>query len=62
MKKKPKIKVDLTRQEIDDLLSAIHFFIAGYPSNGASLTKKSMSKLSKRLWKILKGENEEKRV
>lgn len=57
MKTTPKkIKpVKLSGDEIDDLLSALSFFMDKYPDrDGSVVTRKAMGKLSAKLWKALK--------
>jgi hypothetical protein len=41
----------LSNQEINDLLSALSFFISKYPDKkGSKITRVEMAKLAKRLW------------
>jgi len=46
--------LNFDRQEINDLLSAISFFLKEYPKKGSKQTRKAMELLSKKLWKELK--------
>lgn len=51
------MKVDLNRQEINDLISALHYFCEAYPDEGATVTKAAMGKLTGKLWKVLRNES-----
>ena len=49
-----KIKIELTKQEIDDITSAISFFVDKYPKKGSLETRRDMQKLINKIWKVLK--------
>lgn len=56
MSPKPKAVVRLTRQELDDILSALNFFIREYEKVSRLKipdTKKAMSLLNRKLWRVL---------
>lgn len=37
-------------QELEDIMSALDFFIAEYPNKGSAKTKAAMKKILKKMW------------
>lgn len=51
------MKVELTRDEINDIISALQFFEESYPDRkGSVITRKAMKKVCAKLWKYLRGD------
>jgi hypothetical protein len=49
------MKIDLTRQELDDIISALGYFQDDYPDRKGSVhTRRAMAKIEKKLWKAIK--------
>jgi len=47
-----KFQIELTGQQLDDVKSALTFFIGYGPKKGAEKTKKAMSTLLNKLWEV----------
>ena len=50
---KPKNVVELSDQQVEDLLSAVNHTRTGYPKDGAEEFIASLGRIEKKLWKIL---------
>lgn len=51
-----KVAVPLTRQQVEDILSALSFFQSDYPKAGSEQTRKAMERLSRKFWTVIRRE------